>query len=314
MFALSSAVEVDGWGDTLLRTLQAQGLPDVVTVVSPDAAMDPKARSGILKSLLSFIQYFVPNQSRVFDLHTASDRLNALRSLSEGKPGDVRWRDGRTWMLGESTEWEEGSLRVTGVVRGTSLSANRLVHISNFGDYQIEKVHQSFVSSISIINRVVQIMSCPIPRPFRATTAQGMDVEPTILAEPDPSSADSLVSSNDPDDLANEQTWPTEEEMNDGPDSIQPRIPDAEKGTTPKAVRRIPKGMSEYQAAWIIDETDEEDVEEDAEGREVNGEGEMDEDSEREEMVDMPMDEEMDIDSRKSVVFQDLDNEEEEKQ
>ena len=43
-------------------------------------------------------------------------------------------------MLGESTEWEEGSLRVTGVVRGTSLSANRLVHIPNFGDYQIEKV------------------------------------------------------------------------------------------------------------------------------------------------------------------------------
>ena len=157
-------------------------------------------------------------------------------------------------------------------------------------------------------------MSCPIPRPLRATTAQGMDVEPIILAEPDPSSADSLVSSNDPDDLANEQTWPTEEEMNDSPDSIQPRIPDAGKGTTPKAVRRIPKGMSEYQAAWIIDETDEDDVEEDAEGREVDGEGEMDEDSEREEMVDMPMDEEMDIDSRKSVVFQDLDNEEEEKQ
>ena len=133
-------MEVDGWGDTLLRTLQAQGLPEVVTVVSPDAAMDPKARSGILKSLLSFIQYFIPNQSRVFDLHAASDRLNALRSLSEGKPGDVRWRDGRTWMLGESTEWEEGGLRVTGVVRGTSLSANRLVHIPNFGDYQIEKV------------------------------------------------------------------------------------------------------------------------------------------------------------------------------
>lgn len=297
VFALSSTVEVDGWGDTLLRTLQAQGLPDVVTVVSPDAAMDPKARSGILKSLLSFIQYFIPSQSRVFDLHAASDRLNALRSLSEGKPGDVWWRDGRTWMLGESTEWEEGSLRVTGVVRGTSLSANRLVHIPNFGDYQIEK-----------------IMSCPIARPLRATTAQGMDVEPTILAEPDSSSADSLVSSNEPDDLANEQTWPTEEEMNEGPDSIQPSIPDAENGTTPKAVRRIPKGMSEYQAAWIIDETDEDDVEEGAEGGEVDGEGEMDEDFEKEEMVDMPMDEEMDIDSRKSVVFQDLDNEEEEKQ
>ncbi|KAL0956841.1 hypothetical protein HGRIS_002954 [Hohenbuehelia grisea] len=295
LFLLSPTVEVDTWGDTLLRTLQAQGLPDVVTAVAADASIDAKARPGIHKSLLSFIQYFVPSQSRVYDLHSASDRLNALRAVAEGKPADVRWREGRAWVVGEQVEWEEDVLKLTGVVRGASLSANRLVHIPNYGDFQISK-----------------IMSAPLPKHSKSGHAS-MDVEPSVLAEPDPSSADSLVSSNDPDDMANEQTWPTEEEMrgasdvNGDAESDIP-IPDAPNGTTPKAVRRIPKGMSEYQAAWIIDEDEEDEGGEDGE----NGRG-SNEEEEDEEMVDMPIDDEPDQSDR-DVTFQDLDNEEEERQ
>ncbi|KAF9462418.1 ribosome biogenesis protein tsr1 [Collybia nuda] len=296
VFVLSSTVEVDVWGDTLLRTLQAQGLPDVTTVVAPEASLDSKARPGILKSLLSFIQYFVPSQTRVFDLHASSDRLNALRSLSEGKPGDVRWRDGRAWVLGESTEWEDGTLKVTGVVRGASLSANRLIHVPNFGDFQISK-----------------ILSAPLLRPPKSSQVASMEVEPAVLAEADADAADSLISTNDPDDLANEQTWPTEEEMNGGTDVVQPTLPDADAGTTPKLVRRIPKGMSEYQAAWIIDEEDDEEGDDD-ERKADSSEVEMGdvEEEEPEEMQDIPMEEEME--SRRSVAFQDLDNEEEERQ
>ena len=102
--------------------------------------MDPKLKTGITKSLLSFIQYFVPSQTRIFDLHTSSDRLNAVRSLCEGKPEDVRWRDGRAYLLGENIEWQEGILAVSGVVRGAPLSANRLVHLPNYGDFQVTKV------------------------------------------------------------------------------------------------------------------------------------------------------------------------------
>ncbi|KAJ3512263.1 hypothetical protein NLJ89_g3622 [Agrocybe chaxingu] len=296
VFGLSSTVEVDAWGDTLLRTLQAQGLPDVVSVVSVDSSIDAKSRPGILRSLLSFIQYFVPTQTRIFDLQVPSERLNALRALSEGKPEDVRWKEGRSWLLGESTEWEDGILRVTGVVRGSSLSGNRLIHIPDFGDYQISK-----------------IVSAPILR--QKHNISGMDVEPVVLAEPDPSTADSLISSNNPDDLANDQTWPTEEEMNGVGDNAQAGIPDAVEGTTPKAVRRIPKGMSEYQAAWILDD-DEDDDEEDKEKREdeedrVNA-MRQDED---EEMQDLPMnDAQTELDQREKVHFQDLDVEQEEEQ
>ncbi|KAI0645813.1 ribosome biogenesis protein tsr1 [Trametes meyenii] len=296
VFVLSPNVEVDQWGDTLLRTLQAQGLPEVVTVVSSDEPMESKEKSGVMKSLLSFIQYFVPSQSRVYDMHHGTDALNTVRALCEGKPSDVKWREGRSYILGEKVDWADGLLSVTGVVRSAHLSANRLVHLPNFGDFQVAK-----------------IVSAPLPKHSKSGHASGMDVEPQLLAEPDESSADSLVSSNDPDDLANEQTWPTEEEMQgatNGHDASE-EIPDANLGTTPKTVRKIPKGMSEYQAAWIIDESDEEG--EDADSREGDdGEVEMEDE---EEMVEIqPEDTEMETEGRGSVAFQELDAEEEERQ
>ncbi|KAK7473209.1 ribosome biogenesis protein tsr1 [Stygiomarasmius scandens] len=306
LFLLSPTVEVNDWGDTLLRTLQAQGLPTVVTAVAADDSIDPKSRQGILKSLLSFIQYFVPTQTRVYDLHSSSDRLNALRALSEGKPDDARWREGRSYLVAEDFEWEasdgqedEGTLKVTGIVRGTSLSANRLIHIPNFGDYQISK-----------------ILSAPLPRRSKSHANGDMEIEPTILAEPDSENADSLVSSNDPDDMANEQTWPTEEEMQGVGDEqdMEDSLPDAKNGTTPKTVRKIPKGMSEYQAAWIVDDDEEDGDKEDGDSDKENGSEEMKEDVEEEEMVDMPMEDDDEIESRRTVAFEDLDNEEEDKQ
>ncbi|KJA27824.1 hypothetical protein HYPSUDRAFT_130852 [Hypholoma sublateritium FD-334 SS-4] len=295
VFVLSSSVEVDPWGDTLLRTLQAQGLPEVVSVVSPDAQLDPKSRPGVLKSLLSFIQYFVPEQTRIFDLHIGSDRLSALRSLSEGKPSNVRWKEGRCSILGESVSWEDGVLKVTGVVRGTSLSPNRLVHIPNFGDYQVS-----------------QIFSAPIPKPSKSVNTQTMEVESALLVQPDSDNADSLVSSNDPDDLANEQTWPTEEEMSGQSTDAQSEIPDARDGTTPRSVRRIPKGMSEYQAAWIVDEADQEGEDDEDENRSTDEAGMEEIQEDEEEMQDMPMEETPT--EVGGVRFEDLDVEEEEKQ
>ncbi len=143
MFVLSPSVEVGAWGETVLRTLQTQGLADVVSVVAPGHHTDPKARLGVSKSLLSFMQYFFPEQSKVFDLSTLSDQLNTVRMLSEGKPRDVRWRQGRSWILGESVDWVGGNLAVTGVVRGVQFSPNRLVHLPNYGDFQVLKVRYS---------------------------------------------------------------------------------------------------------------------------------------------------------------------------
>lgn len=272
--------------------------------------MDPKEKPGILKSLLSFIQYFVPSQARVYDIHAASDTLNTLRILCEGRPTEVKWRDGRSWILGEEVGWNDGTLSISGIIRGAHLSANRLIHVPDFGDYQIAKVSH-LLSDLSPGTHFLQIMSAPTLRHSRAgAAAASMEIEPELLAEPDETSADSLVSSNDPDDMANEQTWPTEDELQNGNGlDDADAIPDAKVGTTPKAVRKIPKGMSEYQAAWIVDESEDEDHDDNdgiGEGEDVEMEA-----VEEEEMVELP---DTEMETERSVAFKDLDIEEEDRQ
>lgn len=98
------------------------------------------------------------------------------------------------------------------------------------------------------------------------------------------------------------------------------KIPDASSGTTPKSIskKRIPKGMSAYQASWIVDE-DEDDADGDAvDGEAIDEEGEggwEDEEEDAEEMVDAEGEGEGGKgDGRKQVTFEDLPQDEEDRQ
>ena len=109
--------------------------------------------------------------------------------------------------------------------------------------------------------------------------------------------------------MTNEQTWPTEEEMSGAVthfESVIDGVPDASKGTTPKRIKRIPRGMSEYQASWIVDESDES---EDNTTDQRSAVGEQDE-----EMVPLASADDIDNDRSSAVAFHDLDVEEEERQ
>lgn len=144
-----------------------------------------------------------------------------------------------------------------------------------------------------------------------------MELESTTLHEPNADDAESLTSRMEPDTMANEQTWPTEEEMRgDGASTSGSNLPDAAMGTTPKRVKRVPRGTSAYQAAWIVDDDDDEDDEDhsDEDGEDISmkdvGEGSQAEtarqESEEEDLVDAPT-EDMDIGSKKNKVeFEDL--------
>lgn len=63
-----------------------------------------------------------------------------------------------------------------------------------------------------------------------------------LLERVDPANQESLETENTVDPMDAEQTWPTPEEL-----------AEADLERRKKIVKKVPKGTSEYQAAWIPD-------------------------------------------------------------
>jgi pre-rRNA-processing protein TSR1 len=134
-----------------------------------------------------------------------------------------------------------------------------------------------------------------------------VETDATPLSAPT-DAADDLTATNEPDMMANEQTWPTEDEMASAPGSS---MGDA------KRTKRVPKGTSAYQAAWIVDEDDGQDDEDDEDEDDLDmedGEG-MDGGEPDSELVDEDEEtEEIELDTRTEAGHHDLDVEDEERQ
>jgi pre-rRNA-processing protein TSR1 len=274
LLSSSSSIEPGSWGELAMRALQAQGLPTVMactpTLSNGQGSKRSKATTEIRKSLLSFTQYFAPEVEKVYALDEQSEKSALLRTMATSSPRRVAWRDFRAWLISEEAEWvpssedgEKGLLKVKGWARGAPLSANRLVHLPDFGDFAVEK-----------------ITAAPIGRRADKQKQSGKDVEMAIeeeevLDQHDDEIADDLMSENLVNELDNEQTWPTQDEMNQGEANGNGDfdLPPALAGTTPKSISKDKTKRSDmrYGANWIkeLDELDEEDEEDSEEGSEM---------------------------------------------
>ncbi|WVR04426.1 hypothetical protein IAU60_001428 [Kwoniella sp. DSM 27419] len=315
---LSSTDEVQVEGEAILRCLQGQvGGSEIISCVQAPASnpIKPDTRQLIHKSLLSFTKYFFPAVEKIYSSDTPNESALLARALCEAAPGGTRSDEGRAYILAEGSDavrWtstgsqgedgeERGRLEIVGSVRGGALSADRLVHIPGKGDFQVETVLPAPPSSLALAGKPHKQASMSI------------DASSEPLSVPT-ENADDLIATNTPDLLANEQTWPTEEEMGAG------KAPVAGSSTGEiKRTKRVPKGTSAYQAAWIFDDEDDDDDEEDdddEDGMDVSGdEGGVEEgfgrsynDEEEEET------EEIELDSRRDEVHDDMDPEQEERE
>ncbi|EST09170.1 Ribosome biogenesis protein BMS1/TSR1, C-terminal [Kalmanozyma brasiliensis GHG001] len=317
VLSASTAIDPGSWGELCLRTLQSQGLPTVVVAVPtlhPDGATGVggskkagaalKAANEVRKSLLSFAKYFSPDVEKVHALDDRAERGALLRTLATATPKRVAWRDFRAWMVSEGAEWEaveatgnangdsngldginghdaeRGTLKVTGWIRGAPMSADRLIHLPDFGDYAVDRITyapppnaRTKRSKASATNASNEIQDDAMTDASADTSAADLVAGDTLQSRDD-EFADDLISENEPDDMANEQTWPTEEEMQaaerfnkqraDGEMPPPPALP----GTTPKTIIKgsdNAKDNAKYRAAWIIesDEEDEDDLDDD---------------------------------------------------
>ncbi|KAG1459953.1 hypothetical protein G6F46_006023 [Rhizopus delemar] len=233
---MSSDVEVDKFGINCLLGILNQGLVNVVPVVQNIERVPQKLRNSTKKSLTAFVQQFFPEEEHLFTLDNDTDALNTLRFITSQRPKPMSWRDHHPYMLAEEVAYdpltpERGILKVTGYARGNPFNANRLVHLQNFGDFQIQ-----------------QITSSPLGGSYQGD----MEVDAELLDTPKPDEQDDLIAENEPDFMDNEQTWPTEEEMAEADERVR-RMRGMD---TDESLKRVPKGTSSYQAAWIVDEDD----------------------------------------------------------
>ncbi|KAF5287729.1 hypothetical protein FQA39_LY15749 [Lamprigera yunnana] len=284
LFAISAAAGFDFAGDvidesgySILLSAFAQGMPTPLVVVTEFEGVPEKKRNSQKQNILKLISKWMPNE-KFLTLSKTSDALNVLRKIGSQKLKTVTGHHHRPQLYGEKCEYIDdstgtmGTLKITGYLRGASLSVNDLIHIPGLGDFQM--------AQISSREEPANILK-------KGDNLEKNTFIVKVLEKCDPSKQESLESENAPDPLDSEQTWPTQDEL---------KIAEDEKKE--RKVKKIPKGWSEYQAAWIPDDfaefvsSDEEDK--DPNCMDVIDERE-EEDSDREEEFDTMTESELDI-------------------
>lgn len=260
IFGLSAQQEVDlGYGEQILRTVIAQGIASVIGVVPNLVSAYPKRnlQLDIRQSLFSYFNHFFPNEEKLYALENDSECTNCIRTIAQKFPKSVNWRDSRAYMVADNVYWQassenEGYVVVEGTVRGIGFNANRLVHIPGHGDFQVAAIEKLVRSHLKKNSMDVEEASSD------AVFLPNEDQE--NLDELNPEEID--MESYDYEDL--------DEEIGvrmDGKNYFHDDDLNGNNGD-----RKLPKGTSDYQGRWLLDDVLEgaSDIE-DEEEEEVNG-------------------------------------------
>ncbi|XP_030877882.1 pre-rRNA-processing protein TSR1 homolog isoform X2 [Leptonychotes weddellii] len=208
-----------------------------------------------------------------------------LRQLANQKQQHLAFRDRRAYLFAHAADFvpsEEnnlvGTLKISGYVRGQTLNVNSLLHIVGQGDFQMEQIDAP-MDPFPLNPRVIKSQKDPgMAMEICAPDAVAdMEEDLKVLMKADPDKQESLQTEVIPDPMEGEQTWPTEEELSEANDFLK---------KSSKVVKKVPKGTSNYQAEWILDEDGEsggEDEYDDIEHGDFIEEESQDEGSEKEE-------------------------------
>ncbi|KAL9908240.1 tsr1 ribosome assembly factor [Glossina fuscipes fuscipes] len=219
----------DKWGHRMYNMMTAQGIPTPIAALMDLESLNPKARIPAKAAAQKFMSKLLPKE-KIVQLDTNADGLNILRRIGGQKKNVLHNRNNRSHLLGDHVEFidntessdQTAELRITGFLRGLPLDVNGLVHIVGLGDFQMSK-----------------IVATTDPYKFE----KRLEKHVCIVAKADASKQTSLQSENIPDPMDCEQTWPTEEEIQEAEKEVKKM----------KLIKRVPKGYSEYQTAWIPD-------------------------------------------------------------
>lgn len=240
-------IPIDKEGETALAILRSMGLPSIVTSFQCGVVASLKEKSAAKKRVSEELVRHLAGDHRYFAVDTLTDFRQLARHLVEATHTKPIWRQQRAQVLVESVEYrvsehaeiKSGKLLLAGYLRSSELSSSQAIHIPGAGDFQLE-----MIEACNRGERRTHADQQPSAKDQAGGRKDSMDHEASwyVLSQSDPLEREPLTRENDFDPLDAEQTWPTEEEL---------AAADLENRN--RVRRRLPKGTSDYQAAWILD-------------------------------------------------------------
>ncbi|XP_019505953.1 PREDICTED: pre-rRNA-processing protein TSR1 homolog isoform X3 [Hipposideros armiger] len=246
---------LEGWdstGDYCLSCLFAQGLPTYTLAIQGISGLPPKKQIDARKKLSKVVEKRFPDD-KLLQLDTQQEAGMLLRQLANQKQRHLAFRDRRAYFFASAADFvpnEEnnlvGTLKISGYVRGQTLNVNSLLHIIGHGDFQMKQIDAP-MDPFPLNPRVVKSQKDPsmAMEICDMDAVADMEEDLKVLMKADPDRQESLQTEVIPDPMEGEQTWPTEEELNEANDFLK---------KSSKVVKKVPKGTSSYQAEWILDE------------------------------------------------------------
>ncbi|WOG99858.1 hypothetical protein DCAR_0519214 [Daucus carota subsp. sativus] len=285
----SSSYYIDSFGAQCLSVFRALGLPSTVVLIR-GLPTELKKRNELKKICASTLASEFPEDCKFYPADTKDDLHKFMWLFKEQRLSPPHWRNHRPYLMAQKVDCiatdsdaEKCTLLLTGYLRARSLSVNQLVHISGAGDYQLCKV--DFLQD-----------PCPLNLRKEADIMDSDELHSVQVISslvPDPMKQEPLLVENLPDSLAGEQTWPTEAEM-----------AEADKIHMERKLKKrtLPRGTSEYQAAWIIDDSDVDNSDVDNSNSDVDADDDMVLDEENTSIHGQDMLETFDDDDNKTFV------------
>ncbi|XP_059177911.1 pre-rRNA-processing protein TSR1 homolog [Physella acuta] len=239
---------MDKYGEHCLACVMGQGIPASVFACQGLSKLSKKKTSDAKKLIDKQIEKSFPDcKFRTID--TWQDAQALWRQVANLALKPLHFRDSRPYLLAEKLEFEQnvendadateeindavfGTLKLSGYLRGKSLNVNKLVHLPGWGDFQMSQIDQSDDPYPLVVKG-----NKDRRKKEDGTDDEMKEVTPRSFCLAKATNPESLQSEVIPDEMDQEQTWPTAEEL--GEDK-------------PVKVKSL-KGVSDYQRNWILD-------------------------------------------------------------
>ena len=223
----------------ILSYVNSQGaLTTVVVLQGLNSYANPQKRDATRRLHERYFAALLPKEHRVLSMDTPEEVNNFMRTVSSIHVRRLAWREQRPYFVADDASYDEKTqqLSVSGFLRGSGISPNLLIHITDFGTYEVVAVKQHGTQP------------SPLDR-FRPEDEEIVEVaaeevrdtlEMTRMNETEFGAAEGLPTEGDVEDAI--ASYDQQKR------AVGQRV--AAPASSASRVVMVPEGTSDYQAAW----------------------------------------------------------------